>query len=225
MTAAPAAGTWSEELWAAMKPVYDRILLHPFLVELRTGRLDEPAFTRFLVQDSHYLRDYARALAVLAARAPSHLDTATLAAHAAGAVAAELDLHQRLLGLLGTAAGPVRAPNPTTIAYTSYLLATVHVGSFAEGLAAVLPCYWIYARVAQDLAERSSPHRVYRAWIDSYAASGFAEVVKAVLQLVDAEGERLTEAHRGRARAHLLTTARYEWMFWDAAYRDEQWPI
>jgi len=28
-----------------------------------------------------------------------------------------------------------------------------------------------------------------------------------------------------QARAHFATTARYEWMFFDAAYRCEDWPL
>jgi thiaminase/transcriptional activator TenA len=27
------------------------------------------------------------------------------------------------------------------------------------------------------------------------------------------------------ARAHFVTTARYEWMFFDAAHRRESWPV
>jgi len=26
-------------------------------------------------------------------------------------------------------------------------------------------------------------------------------------------------------RTHFTTTSRYEWMFWDAAWRQEQWPV
>ena len=33
------------------------------------------------------------------------------------------------------------------------------------------------------------------------------------------------EAEVARARAHFATTARYEWMFWDAAWRREVWPV
>jgi thiaminase (transcriptional activator TenA) len=35
---------------------------------------------------------------------------------------------------------------------------------------------------------------------------------------------RATEAEAA-ARQHFAMAARYEWMFWDAAYRRETWPV
>ncbi len=221
------AGTWSARLWQEIEPTYAAILAHPFLTGLTDGTLDRGAFGYYLTQDVHYLRDYARALAVVGAKAPTQADTAMFARHAAGVVEVELALHATLLPDLGldVAAVAAAAVAPATRAYTSYLLATVYGGNFADGLAAVLPCYWIYARVGQDLLERGSPDPDYQRWIDTYTGEEFAEVVAEVLALVDRTGPTLGPAEETRARAHFATTARYEWMFWDAAYRREDWPL
>ena len=40
--------------------IWDACLRHPFLAELHTGRLPEEKFTSYIVQDSIYLREYAR---------------------------------------------------------------------------------------------------------------------------------------------------------------------
>jgi len=221
------AGTWSTRLWQEIEPTYAAILAHPFLTGLTDGTLDRGAFGHYVTQDVHYLRDYARALAVVGAKAPTHTDTAMFARHAAGAVEVELALHATLLPDLGldvaaVAAAPVA---PATRAYTSYLLATAYGGSFGEGLAAVLPCYWIYAQVGQDLLERGSPDPHYQRWIDTYAGEEFPEIVAEVLALVDRTGSVLGSAEEAQARAHFATTARYEWMFFDAAYRCEDWPL
>jgi len=221
------AGTWSTRLWQEIEPIYAAILAHPFLTGLTDGTLDRGAFGYYVAQDVHYLRDYARALAVVGAKAPTQADTAMFARHAAGAVEVELALHATLLPDLGldvvaVAAAPVA---PATRAYTSYLLATAYGGSFGEGLAAVLSCYWIYARVGQDLLERGSPDPRYQRWIDTYAGEEFAEVVAEVLALVERTGPTLGPADEARARAHFATTARYEWMFFDAAFRCEDWPL
>ena len=78
------------------------------------------------------------------------------ARHAAATVDVELALHESLLPELGLdpATLEIIPVSPTTLGYTSYLLATAHGGSFVEGLAAVLPCYWIYARVGAALLDR-----------------------------------------------------------------------
>ncbi len=211
----------------AMRPALDAVLIHPFLTGLSAGTLDPHVFAHFVLQDSHYLRDYAQALLVLGGRAPTAADGAMLARHASGAVEAELSLHAGLLDALGVAPGTTDATPvaPTTRAYTSYLLATVYRGDFVDGLAAVLPCYWIYAQVGRVLAERGSPDPVYQRWVDSYADPAFNAVVTEVLALVDRTGGGISPTQERSGRAHLLTTSRYEWMFWEAAYRQEAWPL
>ena len=46
-----------------------------------------------------------------------------------------------------------------------------------------------------------------------------------MLGLADQAGEDLGRAERGRVLANFLVTSRYEWMFWDAGWRQETWPV
>ncbi|GAA3791035.1 thiaminase II [Sphaerisporangium flaviroseum] len=218
---------YSEELWDAIDPIYTAILGHPFITGLVDGSLPRDAFRHFVVQDSHYLRDYARALALCGAKAPTQDDVAAFAGDAVGAIAAEQEMHAEFMSALGgSAEQAARAPvAPTTRAYTSYLLATVYGGSFLDGLAAVLPCYWIYARVGEALLKESSPDPLYQRWIAAYGDESFQNVVRRVVALADRSGEEATPLQRGRALDHFVTTARYEWMFWNAAWHQETWPI
>lgn len=218
---------WSTRLWTEIEPTFAAILDHPFLTGLSDGTLDTEVFAEYVAQDVHYLRDYARALAIVGAKAPTLAASAMFARHAAEVFDVELALHAALLPDLGLdpdAVGTVPV-SPTTRAYTSYLLATVYSGSFADGLAAILPCYWIYARVGAALVERGSPDRRFQNWINSYGGDEFAATVAEVLELTDALGPTLTSADEAVARAHFVTTAQYEWMFFDAAYRRESWPV
>ncbi len=223
-----ATGLWTDELWStAIADVYGAILRHPFVRGLADGSLREDAFRHYVKQDAHYLREYARALAVCAARAPDEATIAMFSEHAAGAIAVERELHREFLAGWGAddealAAVPVA---PTTRAYTSYLVATAHGGSFAEALGAVLPCYWIYERVGAALLADGSPHPLYRRWIETYGGEAFGAIVASVLALVDRVGPTLSPDDRERMRGHVRTTARYEWMFFDAALRREAWPV
>ncbi|MCG5433288.1 thiaminase II [Mycobacterium sp. MYCO198283] len=218
---------WSTALWHDIAPIMAAIHAHPFVVGLTDGSLDDRAFAHYVAQDVHYLRDYARALAIVAAKAPAPADTAMFARHAAEVFDVELELHSSLLPRLGVDAAALEdtAPSPTTRAYCSYLLATAYGGSFADGLAAILPCYWIYAEVGIALARNGSRDDRYQAWIDSYGGDEFTATVAEVLALTDRVGPTLTAADEAAARAHFVTTARYEWMFFDAALRRESWPV
>jgi thiaminase/transcriptional activator TenA len=217
-------GRTRDTLWADVGSIYAAIIAHPFVTGLTDGSLPRAAFRYYIVQDAHYLRGYAKALAACAAKAPDEDATVMFAEHAAGAIAAERELHASLMADLG--GSPDNEPvAPTTRAYVSYLMATVLGGSYAEAVGAVLPCYWIYARVGEALLAAGSPDPLYRRWIAMYGGEAFQTVVDAVLAETDRVGATLSSAELDRMREHFTTTSRYEWMFWDAGWRCEEWPV
>jgi thiaminase/transcriptional activator TenA len=217
----------TERLWGGIEQTYAAILRHPFLAGLTDGSLDPEAFGQYVVQDALYLVDYAKALAGLASRADDSHDVEVFARHAAGAIAVERQLHDSLLGDLGIDrdAAASTAMTPTTLAYTSYLRASVATGSLAEAVGAVLPCYWIYREVGQELIDRGSPDKRYQTWIDTYAGEEFAAVVQEALDATDRLEPRLSAYDEAAMLRAFGTTSRYEWMFWDAAWRRESWPV
>jgi thiaminase/transcriptional activator TenA len=221
------AERFTAELWDGAAGIYGAILAHPFLTGLTDGSLPQDAFAYYVVQDLLYLQRYAHALAAVASHAPDSAATRMFASHAADVVAVEQTLHESLLPSLGIdpAVAICAEPAPTNLAYTSYLLATIEGGSYAEGVGAVLPCYWIYWEVGKELARRGSPDPRYRQWIDTYAGEEFAKAVSGVLAEADGLGLGLSADERARVHQHFRTTSRYEWMFWDMGYRQETWPV
>ncbi|HET9648465.1 MAG TPA: thiaminase II [Microlunatus sp.] len=221
------SAAFTATLWNAARPIYDAILDHPFIAGLADGTLPKASFAYFVVQDSHYLRNYSRALALTAARAHDEDDVAMFAGHAANAIAVERELHAGLLGDLDLTSTDVDAAGsgPVTTAYMSYLTAICATGSYAEAVATVLPCYWIYREVGHVLAANSSPDPLYARWIGTYGSPEFDAIVTEVLAAADRLGRDLGPAEQQRCLRHFRTTARYEWMFWDAAYQRVDWPL
>jgi thiaminase/transcriptional activator TenA len=218
---------FSAELWDSTSDIYAAILAHPFVRGLTDGSLPQEAFTFYVIQDALYLRWYAQALAAVASRATDNAGTEMFARHAAGIIDVEMTLHSTLLADLDIDAATAEAAEeaPTTLAYTSYLLAATRGGSYAEGVGAVLPCYWIYWEVGKHLLAQGSPDPRYQKWIDTYGADEFGAEALEVIAVADRLGPALDTAERARMRRHFLTTSRYEWMFWDMGYRREQWPV
>ena len=218
---------FTDELWEGITDVYQAILAHPFLAGLTDGTLPHDAFAFYVVQDALYLQRYAYALAAVASRAPDTAGTEMFARHAADVIAVERTLHGSLLADLGIdpATAGAAEPAPATLAYTSYLLATIRGGSYAEGVGTVLPCYWIYWEVGKELMRRGSPDPRYQRWIDMYGSEEFGETVRGVLAVADGLGPDLAPSERARVHRHFRTSSRYEWMFWDMGYRKEHWPV
>ncbi|WP_042414792.1 thiaminase II [Streptacidiphilus anmyonensis] len=222
----------TDELWSDIESIYAEILAHPFVRGLTDGTLPRAAFRHFVEQDSLYLRDYARALALCGARAPQTSALQAFVEDAVGALAAEQEMLAGFGAELGDEPPPASGRGypqelvlPTTRAYTSHLLAVAHGGSYAEAVGAVLPCYWIYARVGEHLLAKSSPDPLYARWIAAYGDEAFQSVVRRVLELTDALGAEVSPVERDRMRERFTTSSRYEWMFWDAAWQGERWPV
>lgn len=215
------------ELWSAAEPIYRNILVHPFLTGLTDGKLDRASFRFYIVEDSHYLTEFARALSVLAAKAPEDPWLVAFDRDAIDSLESERALHESYFRDFGLSEAELssRPLAPTTLAYTSYLLATAYSRPFAETLSAMLPCYWIYAEVGKELRKKGSPDAFYQRWIDQYGSEAYEATVERVLGIMDQVAGEEGPGSRARMIRHYLVASRYEWMFWDMGYRQESWPV
>lgn len=220
--------SFSEEAWERTSGLRAAVDASPFLAQLADGTLPRATFRHYLEQDAIYLAGYARALALLSARAPDPAAAGFWAGAAQGASVVEVSLHGDLLGsgALGSGSGPVEA-SPTTLGYVSHLVATAATTPYAVAAAAVLPCFWIYADVAARLAASAAvagSDHPYARWIAAYDAAEFTDSVRGARELVDAAGDTADEVVRGAMHAAFAVATRYELMFWDTALAHEDWP-
>jgi thiaminase/transcriptional activator TenA len=223
--AAPAE-RFSDALWKTNSDIYQQILKHPFLTGLQDGTLDPKAFAFYMIQDAYYLGEFGRALEVTAAKAPKKEWTDLLRTHASQSVDEEKRLHESVFQEYGISREEVARtePSPEAFAYTSFLLATAYRGSFAESMAALLPCYWIYWEVGQELAKRGSPNPTYQKWIRAYSDPGYGDSVRAVIAIVNELAAEARPEELARMKDNFRRSSRYEWMFWDSAYALRRWP-
>lgn len=218
---------FSAELWRSIESIFARILEHPFLTGLTDGTLDEDSFRFYVVQDALYLRDFARGLAILGAKAPEDDWLIMFCEHAKTAIVVERALHESFFKEWGLTDEQVYSTPmaPTNLLYTSYLLRVAYERPFHEGVGAFLPCYWIYLEVGKALERKGSPNPLYQRWIDTYSSAEYESVVRQVIAIVDKIAETLTDAQREAMRQHFVMTSKMEWMFWDMGYRKETWQV
>lgn len=218
-------GGFAAECRRRAEPVWRKTLEHPFLNALSDGTLPREKFRFYLEQDLLYLREFSRLLLELAAKAPRPDHARTLARHAGEAIAEEAALHGSILGLRGPGSGELSfRMAPSSTAYVNHLKAAAGRGSFLEGMAAVLPCYWIYMDAGKRLAAKGSPVKEYQQWIRQYAGADYERSVREALEIFNAAAERAAPEIRARAMEAFERSVRYEWMFWDMAWRMEAWP-
>ncbi|HMP74522.1 MAG TPA: TenA family protein [Kiritimatiellia bacterium] len=210
-------------LWNDNLSIYEGILDHPFNRELMAGTLAATRFGYYVQQDSLYLRDYARALAMLAVKAPSPEVANDLMTYAQGGIAVEQALHGSFFKEFELVA--VERQEPGCFAYTQFLLAATALEPFAVGLAAVLPCFWIYREVGLWIKEHATTPNRYQAWIDTYSDEAFGTAVARMLEITDAAAATASDELKEAMRRAFAMSTRCEWVFWDAAYREERWAV
>lgn len=221
-----ASASFSQSLWQANEALFQDTLQLPFNRELAAGTLSMERFRHYMIQDAHYLVAYGRALAVTAAKSDNAEGVVQFANAANEAVVVERSLHDGFMRDFGVTPGQFAAVplTPACHHYTSFLVATAWSAPYPVAVAALLPCFWIYAEVGRDIHARSAPGNPYQSWVDTYASEEFHAAVRGVCATVDRLADGATQATRAAMHAAYRDAARLEWLFWDSAYRLAEWP-
>lgn len=221
-------GSFAAEAWAKTASIRARIDGLPLLKALSEGTLEPDVFRHYMLQDALYLNQYSRSLAIMATKAPDSEQLTVFLKMAQRAIEVEQSLHAGFLDQFGLTAAETAAaePSPTCLAYTNFVLATVHHSSYAVGLTAILPCAWIYWDVGETIKSRpQTPGNRYQAWIDAYGNPDFAAGARQTIALTEQAAQAASPNERAQMLAVFSRACQYEWMFWDSAWQMEKWPV
>ena len=207
----------SKELRDLADPIWERIFKTPFVVELYGGTLPLEKFKYYLLQDYNYLVNFAKALSLAAAKAPKVPLMKEALSLAYGTVTGEMANYEALLREVGlTLEDAERAePNFVNVSYMSYLLSVCSLEGFYQCMAALLPCFWSYAEIAQrhrDILERN-PVQLYRNWAFVYLSEDYLSLVGTLRELLDSSGFSAKTLW-----PYFKWASLYELRFWEAAY-------
>ena len=209
--------------------IWDMEMQHPFVSGISDGTLSMDRFRYYMMQDYVFLIDFCRAIALASAKAESVEDMGWFARLLHETLNTEMSLHISFCGDFGITEEKLKSarPSPTTLAYTRHLVESAYAGSAGDAAAAILSCSWGYAEIGRMLQDRGMPEDqpLYRRWIEMYASPEFAELAVWLRSYLDRVAAASADAQRDWMREVFVTSSRYEYMFWDAAWRMEEWPV
>jgi thiaminase/transcriptional activator TenA len=207
--------------------IWKKILEHKFLLEMIDGTLPLDKFQYYLKQDYYYLLMFVRCLGLAVAKDDEHINELSSALH--NSITVEVDKLEYLGETLGLSIQELRTvnPAPTNMAYTRHLLFIAYTGTPGELMAALLPCMWTYQEIGEMLAgyEAVRRHTIYSGWCDTYTSQAYRQLVTWYKQTVDHHAQTSGTRFQDAMGRHFLLSSRYEYLFWDMAYRKEQWPV
>lgn len=218
-------------LWKEAEPIIKVTERHPFLTAMVYGTLPESNFIYYVLQDALYLKSFAECLRRLSEKAEAtHQDAERLKEFALGAEEAEMSLHNSFFKKWQIDSS-LATEMPNTLLYTSYILRIVSTRDYAEGLAALLPCFWVYMHVGKcmlrlrnELGDTVKRYPQFDEWIDMYSGDEFENHVNDYIKMVDSVATGVNEDKFSLMKQHFLLACKLEHMFWDQAMSLMQWP-
>ena len=220
---------FSGEMRRECSEMWDKEHNHPLVKGIGDGTLELVKFRYYMRQDYIYLIDFCRVIALAAAKTPDVEDMGWFARLLDETLNTEMALHVSFCEDFGISEAELLAtePSPTTQAYTRFLLQVGYRGSVGEISSAILPCMWGYSEIGQMLYDRDVPQDapLYTRWIEMYNSQEFADLAAWVRGSLDRIADSCGEDELERMREAFVTGSRYEYMFWDAAWRMEEWPV
>lgn len=221
--------SFSNHLRKLTVSIWDAQLSHPFVAALGDGSLPEQKFKYYILQDARFLGDLSRVFAAGILKAPDPDSALRFVKLAEETMTVERNLHEnygRRWNLTPKQMTSVPMA-PTNYAYTRHILTVAASGTAAEVTVAALPCAWIYCVVGRHLLRKGPPpkNHPYRDWLMLYASPEFAEVQMWMRKKVDQWAKTAGKEELRRMEESFIISSRYEWMFWEMAWNEEQWPV
>ena len=189
--------SFMESILQQNKPVWDKCIATLFVQDMKDGTLPIEDFKEYMIQDSIYLKNYARVYG----KAIYHAETLR-----------EIQLYYSILNFVTDTESVVRLnylrqfgmtdddiefidPLPENRKYIDFLFETAERGNGCEILMAVLPCMLSYSYIFRKLAdEPESRKSKYWDFIQDYADDRYAESCKEWCDFADKKCGSLSEA-------------------------------
>ncbi len=220
-----------ERLRAAALPIWQAQLAHPFVRALGDGSLSREVFRFYITQDARFLDELTKTFAFAVTKTADPAEMRRFGELLQNTLAVEQALHERYGAAFGLSPLAMRClpMSPTNYAYTRHLLHIAATDSLAALITSILPCAWIYSEVGkhfeQTLGGLPGPEHPYADWVAAYAAPEFEQAGAWLRERLDHHAATLPTDEQARLESIFLISSRYEYLFWDMAWRQETWSV
>lgn len=216
----------TERLYDAAKNIWDQYYIHPFVVGIKDGTLPIEKFKYFMIQDYLYLFDYAKVFALGVVKSDSRELMQFFAKNVDEVLGKELSIHRCYMKKLGITDEEINkmSVSHTNKSYTSYMIAKASTGGESEILAAILACFWSYAKIGEQIVNDNPDairHELYGEWVAGYSSEEYKHANKLVMDKFDEICKDITEEKYRRLEKIFVDCSLYEKEFWDMSWNME----
>jgi thiaminase/transcriptional activator TenA len=210
-----------EEQLERVRPIWDRVLSHRFLIGTRDGTMSDEVFATWMRQDYLFVEAAIPFISTLIPKAPQeHVEPLT---QTISALHKELALFRERASVAGVDLTGIE-PSFTNHAYIQFLVASgyreSYSGAYTVFYTAEKAYYDSWTVVKQGLPTDS----VWYPFVENWAGQAFADYVALLEANLDEIASRAGSAELERMASLFELTAKYELAFWEMASVGEGWP-
>ncbi|MDC1466766.1 thiaminase II [Litorivicinus sp.] len=203
------------------RDVWTQYVCHDFVSQLDSGKLCEPAFQYYLIQDYQFLIHFARSYALAASKAESLVDLKHASQSMNTILNTEIKLHLDYCSKWGLTGVKVvnSALDPACKAYIDFIFSTGALGGLIETYVAMAPCMLGYAQIGEKLKKSAQNQSPYQSWIEMYSSEEFQAAAKAEVRYLNrlADEENISEIRLQNLTSIFNEACRLESSFWQMA--------
>lgn len=197
----------------------------PFIEELRTGILPLKKFKEYIIQDSIYLKNYARIYGKMIYHSTVLKDIQVYYSALGFVTDRESAVRLYYLKQFGVTDDDIEhmEPFPENKRYIDFLLDTAERAGICEMLMSVLPCMLSYSYIFRKIAKiPGTVYSEYFSFIQDYAEDEYFESCKKLSAFADEKCKALPAEEREKLSSIFEKGSMLELDFWKMAYRDRR---
>lgn len=215
----------SEKLHDSVADIWAAYHVHPFITGLGDGSLSQDAFRHYMIQDYLYLLDYAKVFALGVVKSREEELMQRFAEMTYNTFHGEMNIHKSYMKRLGITDEELKTTKCSLAnqSYTAYMLDRANRGDALEILVTILACAWSYAEIGARLGNlpKAKEHPFFGEWVQGYSSKEYQEDTQNILQWIDKMGVDISSEQEEYLKDIFIQCSRYEYAFWDMAYRKE----
>jgi thiaminase len=199
-----------------------KIYNHAYVHSLHNGTLPRQKFKTYLQQDGLYLLELVTTLKLIAAKLTDDRQRTTLNTLATATIGYERTMLAQYLNPQGPEffqKKEIVAKIPAVETYTSHLLQTAENADAAIAMACILPCFWSYCSLGQQIAEKKisiQPTHPYYCWILCYTDKEYNDSVTALINITETLANTASPEVQEQMIVAFSKSCEYELGFYEA---------
>lgn len=220
--------SFSQQLRQEANHIFEACYEHPFVRGIAEGTLGKEQLIHYVKQDFEYLNAIMQTYALGMTKCTAREDMAMFNTSISFVLNSETHPHHNFCRVADVDFEDLQGfpLAPTAQHYTRHMLNVGRSGTLGETIAVVLPCPYIYLYIGDRIIEEYHPNQQHPFfdWITFYGGQEDPRM-NLYLKRLDQLAEKASEQERTNMKDNFMLSCQLEYMFFDMAYKLEEWPV